>query len=54
MLKKIAKLYDFDFTAIAPMSETTPIEQKIIDFLKTKFTYVILFHNNDKAGIQAI
>jgi hypothetical protein len=53
LLKKLNKLYDLNITSAAPMSETTPISSKVIDFLKGKFDYVILYHNNDKAGLKA-
>jgi hypothetical protein len=53
VLNKIAKTYDFDFTALAPQAETILIPKEKIAKIKEKFEYVILFHNNDKAGIQA-
>jgi hypothetical protein len=51
VLRKLAKLHDFDYEAVAPMSETTPIPKDIIDFYKTKYSMIILYYNNDKQGV---
>ena len=52
-LRKTEKLYDLDFECISPMSESTPISKEKIDFYKSKYDYLILYHNNDDAGIKA-
>ncbi len=52
-IRKTVKLHDLDFEAVSPMSETTPISKEKIDFFKSKYEYIILYHNNDDAGIKA-
>lgn len=52
-IRKTIKLYDLDFEVVAPMSETTPISKEKIEFYKSKYNYLVLYHNNDKAGIDA-
>ena len=46
-------MYDLDFECVSPMSESTPISKEKIEFYKSKYQRIILYHNNDKAGINA-
>jgi len=51
VLRKQARVNDFDFEVVAPMSETTPIKKEIIELYKQKYDNIILYYNNDKQGI---
>lgn len=52
VLTRLDKNYDLDIEAGAPMSETTLISKEKIDFLKSKYKTVILYLNNDEAGLR--
>lgn len=54
LLRKIDKLYNLDFETVATMSETTPPTPEKVSFLKSKYDKIILYYNNDKAGIKAM
>jgi hypothetical protein len=54
LLKKIEKLYNLDYESVASMSETTPVSDEKIEFFKSKYENVVLYYNNDKAGIEAM
>jgi hypothetical protein len=54
VLRKIEKEYTFGFEVAATMSETIKPTKKKIEFLKTKYKNIILWYNNDKAGIEAM
>lgn len=53
VLRKQARVNDFDFEVVAPMSETTPIAKDKIAFFNTKYDYILLYYNNDKQGIES-
>ena len=53
LLKKIEKEYSLNFETISPMSETT-LPTKKLEFYKTKYQHILLYHNNDDAGKQAM
>ena len=57
VLRKVQRLYcdkyDFNFEVAAPMSETTPIKKEKINFLKSVYENILLYHNNDAAGLRA-
>lgn len=51
--KDVMVLYELKFPAIAPKSEVIKIDDQIINELKTRFENVILFYDNDDAGLKA-
>lgn len=51
--KDVMVLYELGFPAIAPKSEVVKINDQIINELKTRFENVILFYDNDDAGLKA-
>lgn len=51
--KDVMVLYELGFPAIAPKSEVVKIDDQIINELKTRFENVILFYDNDDAGLKA-
>lgn len=51
-LKDVMVLYELGYTAIAPSSESTEIPKDIIAELKTRFKRIVLFFDNDEAGIK--
>jgi hypothetical protein len=51
--KDVMVLYELEFPAIAPKSEVIKIDDQIINELKTRFENVILFYDNDDAGLKA-
>ena len=52
VINRIDKNYDLDLESIAPQSETTLISKEKIAFLKSKYKALILYHNNDEAGLR--
>jgi hypothetical protein len=53
LLNKIIKIENLDFEVCATMSESTPPTEKAINFLKSKYQNIIIYYNNDEAGIKA-
>lgn len=51
--KDVMILYELGFNSIAPKSEVVKIDEKIIDDLKNRFDNVVLFYDNDKAGLMS-
>jgi hypothetical protein len=51
VLRKQARVNNFDYEVVAPMSETTPISKEKMDFYKSKYEYILLYYNNDERGI---
>lgn len=51
-MKDVMCLHELGITAIAPNSETLFLSEKQYDFLKSKFKEVVVFYDNDLAGIQ--
>lgn len=54
LLRKIQRLYGLDYESAATMSETTPPPRERIDFYKSKYEKVLLYYNNDEAGIKSM
>jgi 5S rRNA maturation endonuclease (ribonuclease M5) len=52
-LKDVMVLYEFGFTSIAPISENILIVDKQYNKLKDKYNNLILFFDNDLAGVKA-
>lgn len=52
-MKDVMTLYEFGYNAIAPNSENFPIPLDFYDYLMDKFDNIILFYDNDEAGIEA-
>ncbi len=48
--KDVMCYYSLGVTAIAPNSETIFIEEKVLNNLKTRFKYIIVHYDNDRAG----
>lgn len=46
-MKDIITLYSLGFEAVSPRGENTPISQKFIEFLKTKYKYIFTLFDND-------
>jgi DNA primase len=46
-------LYQYGYPAIAPQGENVPITEEFMTLLKKKFERVVLFYDNDEAGIKA-
>lgn len=53
-LKDVMVLYEFNIPAIAPNSETLFISDKQLEKLKSKFKNIIVFYDNDCAGISGM
>ena len=52
-MKDIGPLRRCGYWAIAPQSENTYIKNDVINQLKSNWNVIILFHNNDDAGVNA-
>lgn len=50
-LKDVMCLYEFGISAIAPVSETVFLTEKQFEKIKSKFKKIVLFYDNDYAGI---
>ncbi len=51
-LKDVMVLHELGYYSIAPNSETTSIPEDIMKDLKRRFKNIIVFYDNDKAGIS--
>lgn len=51
-MKDVMCLYSLGISAIAPNSETLFISDAVLDKLKSTFKYIVVFYDNDEAGIQ--
>lgn len=51
-MKDCLSLYSFGLSAIAPNSETQEVEDNVLSDLKTRFKYIVVFYDNDQAGIS--
>jgi 5S rRNA maturation endonuclease (ribonuclease M5) len=50
-LKDVMVLHKLEYQAIAPQGENHSIPEKIMKDLKSRFTNIIVFYDNDKAGV---
>lgn len=50
-LKDVACLYSLGITAIAPNSENLFISDNVLDDLKSRFEYIVVFYDSDKPGL---
>ena len=50
-LKDVACLYSMNITAIAPCSENLFIPESILNNLKKRFEYIVVFYDNDRPGL---
>lgn len=53
-LKDCACLYEFGVNAIAPTSETLFVSPEILEELKSRFTNIVVFYDNDLPGIKGM
>jgi len=53
VLRKIERLNNLGFECVAPMSETS-LPKERLEELRKKYLNVYLYHNNDKAGVDAM
>lgn len=53
-LKDCLTLYSFGIPAIAPCSENLFVSDKILNDLKKRFNYIVVFYDSDKPGIRAM
>ena len=51
-MKDCLSMYSCGISAIAPNSETQFVSEKVLEDLKKRFKYIVVFFDNDKAGIQ--
>lgn len=51
-LKDVMCLYEYGIPAIAPNSENLFVTESQLNRLQAKFKHIILFYDNDLAGIQ--
>jgi hypothetical protein len=51
--KDVMSLYKYGYNAIAPQSENTMISSEMMEELKERFSKIIVFFDNDSAGITA-
>lgn len=51
-LKDVMVLYELGYTSVAPASESTEIPKETMEELSSRFNRVILFFDNDTAGIK--
>jgi DNA primase len=49
-MKDTMTYYSLGITAIAPNSETLFLERKVLDDLKSRFKYIVVHYDNDRAG----
>ncbi len=49
-LKDVMVLYKLGYQSIAPQGENHSIPEKVMSILKDRFTNIIVFYDNDKAG----
>lgn len=54
VLRKIEEEYGFGYEVVATMSETIAPKKEKMEFLKTKYSNILLWYNNDNAGINAM
>jgi len=52
-LKDVMSLRAFGYSAVAPQSENTELPDKAIAWLKDKWARIVLYYDNDVAGIKA-
>lgn len=52
-MKDVMLLYELGYNAVAPNSESTGIDSTVFEDLKKRFKKIILFYDNDEAGIKA-
>jgi len=52
-LKDVMSLYEIGYESIALSSESEIPSTALIKYLKSKYKYVILFYDNDEAGLKA-
>lgn len=52
-MKDVMVLYEYGYNAIAPQSENIYIDTHFFNLLKKRFNRVIVFFDNDEAGIKA-
>lgn len=50
--KDIMSLYELGIPAIAPNSEHLFVEEAILNSLKKRFKYIVVFYDNDKTGLM--
>lgn len=50
-MKDCLSMYSCGISAIAPNSETQFVSEKVLEDLKKRFKYIVVFFDNDKAGI---
>lgn len=53
-LKDVMCLYEIGIPAIAPCSETFFIPKEMLEELKKRFKYIIVFYDNDRAGMAGM
>lgn len=51
-MKDVMCLYSLGITAIAPNSETQFLDDKVLEDLKSRFTYIVLLYDNDLTGVR--
>lgn len=51
-MKDCLSMYSCGISAIAPNSETQFVSEKVLEDLKKRFKYIVVFFDNDKTGIQ--
>lgn len=51
-MKDVMCLYSLGLTAIAPNSETQFVEDKVLDELRARFTYIAVLYDNDLTGVK--
>lgn len=51
-LKDVMALRELGYSAIAPQAETAIIKKSVINNLKRRFKYIIIFFDNDSTGIK--
>lgn len=52
-LKDVIVLDSLGFNSVAPQSENTLIDVKLIEKFKKYYNHVVIYYNNDKPGIEA-
>jgi len=52
-MKDVMLLYELGYNAVAPNSESTGIDSSVFEDLKKRFNKIVLFYDNDEAGIKA-
>lgn len=53
-MKDLMVMHEYEIPSIAPNSENTPISDKTLEKLKSKYNKIVYFFDNDEPGLAAL